>query len=90
MSAVDKKTTKSMLVEFLNQAIARHIQTRGFKDRAFNPLFSIEDDVELLELQPITIQEHSSSVRIPELCKFTYCDQCQDVMPPRSEHCEMC
>ena len=27
---------------------------------------------------------------LPEICKFTYCEACEQVMPPRSEHCETC
>ena len=27
---------------------------------------------------------------LPEICKFTYCEACEQIMPPRSEHCETC
>ena len=50
-----------------------------------------EADLELFELQPTTVTEtYRAAVNIPEMCKFTYCEACEEVMPPRSEHCEFC
>ena len=55
--------------------------------------------MELLELHPTTSFEcqpaGSSSVgktlaNLPEVCKFTFCECCNEVMPPRSEHCDSC
>ena len=56
---------------------------------------STEDDIELLELQPIASKEQVESCReqmrkLPDFCKFFYCNLCQRVMPPRSDHCQMC
>ena len=51
-----------------------------------------EADLELLDLQPTTAVEsaHKVTGNIPEMCKFSYCEPCHQVMPPRSEHCEFC
>jgi hypothetical protein len=28
--------------------------------------------------------------KLPDFCKFFYCNVCQRVMPPRTDHCQMC
>ena len=50
-----------------------------------------EADLELFELQPTTVTEtYRAAVNIPEMCKFSFCEACRQVMPPRSEHCIFC
>ena len=50
-----------------------------------------EADLELFDLQPTTNHEvHRVTGNIPEMCKFSYCEPCGQVIPPRSEHCEFC
>ena len=83
------KARQFMLKSF-NQAIARHIAMRPTS--MLGSSYCDEADLELLDLQPTTTHEsaHRVAANIPEMCKFTYCEPCKQLMPPRSEHCEFC
>jgi len=87
---------RAYLLKCLNSSIAKHVARRPIS--AMNDFIgSIQTDMELLELQPTTTFENqrgSSVLRdiqnLPEVCKFTFCEACDQIMPPRSEHCESC
>jgi len=87
---------RSYLLKCLNAAIAKHIARRP-TSALTDFVGCIQTDMELLELHPTTTFENQrgSSVlkdikNLPEVCKFTYCEACEQIMPPRSEHCESC
>lgn len=63
------------------------------------PSLAIEDSIELLELQPASmiggaqksiVGDYFERINIPEVCKFTYCEVCRRLRPPRCEHCTNC
>ena len=41
-------------------------------------------------MQKSIVSYHFDRINIPEVCKFTYCEVCRRLRPPRCEHCTNC
>jgi hypothetical protein len=86
----DKDKHRTSLLKFLNQSLLKHAL------RQSDPRTPIQDDdIELLDLSPTPSSEQLDREReqlrkLPDFCKFFFCTLCQQVMPPRSDHCEAC
>ena len=86
----DKMKSRQFMIKSFNQAIQRHISMRPGSSH-LGASYCDEADLELFDLAPTTITEtYRVTGNIPEMCKFSYCEPCSQVMPPRSEHCEFC
>ena len=82
--------SRQFMIKSFNQAIQRHISMRPGSSH-LGASYCDEADLELFDLAPTTITEtYRVTGNIPEMCKFSYCEPCSQVMPPRSEHCEFC
>ena len=88
---------RAYLLKYLNQAVAKHVTGSPSSDLNEYSYNNVSTDMELLDLQPTTTIESSRGTNIsktvaalPNVCKFTYCEACNQIKPPRSEHCESC
>lgn len=95
-----KMKQRAFAIKALNQGVYRHMMNSG----QAVPTLAIDDEIELLELQPVSItsgisgpkkggsgvSDYYSRINIPEVCKFTYCEPCNRIRPPRCEHCVVC